>query len=71
MPNKEASEMTKEQFKAMLVKAGFDKTEAAAKPLGISIRQAFRYAEGEQEIPVMPARLLEMFATHGVPRKWR
>jgi hypothetical protein len=62
--------MTGRQYKATL-KALKLSTNGAGKPLGITPRQSFRYASGENEIPLMAERLLEMFKRHGVPEEWR
>lgn len=38
--------------------------------LGISLRQAQRYAGGETPVPETVSKLLDMLMRHGVPRAW-
>lgn len=72
MPRRNTSKMTTKAFNELVEEVGWNSVEAAAADLGISRRQGFRHTQGEQvAIPTTVARLLEMYATHGVPKRWR
>jgi hypothetical protein len=54
------------QFKAAIEELGFVSAYAAAGHLGVSIRQAHRYAEGKSKVPRTLVILLHMYRRHGL-----
>lgn len=58
--------MTQLQYLAALHKLKLT-PYAAAKVLGISLRQSHRYASGEQSVKETVARLLRCYVEHGLP----
>jgi len=61
--------MTADEYRAILAK--LDYTPNGAGPLiGVTRRQSLRYAAGESPVTITVARLLRMYARHGVPKGW-
>lgn len=58
--------MTFRQYNAALAKLGLT-PYAAARVLGISLRQSHRYASGEQPVKDTIAKLLACYLEHGMP----
>lgn len=59
--------MTKETFVKVLKKLGHT-PYSSHDDLGLSLRQAMRYAAGDQPIPGPVAKLLDMYQRHGIPK---
>jgi hypothetical protein len=62
--------MSAKQFNSALRKLELT-PYASARVLGIGLRSAQRYAAGEQPIPLVVSRLIEMVIKHGIPDAWR
>ena len=62
--------MTAEQFSKAVTKLDHN-TNTICVPLGISRRQAHRYASEEQPVPMTVALLLKMYLKHGIPGEKR
>jgi DNA-binding transcriptional regulator YiaG len=60
-----AHTMRAAEYKKLRDKIGISASQLS-RELGISIRQGFRYEAGDAEIPVTVARLLRLFAKHGI-----
>ena len=61
--------MTGRQYKKSLKDLSLS-INGAGKVLGITSRQSFRYASGENDIPLTVERLIEMCKRHGIPEEW-
>lgn len=67
MPKRDQA-MTAGQYNAALRR--LDLTPyAAAKVLGISLRQSHRYAADETPVPPVVAKLVRAYVKHGMPEK--
>jgi hypothetical protein len=62
--------MTAKQFNAALARLELPTQQAAAKVLGIGRRSVIRYATGQQEVPTVVMRLLELLIQHGIPKEY-
>jgi DNA-binding transcriptional regulator YiaG len=63
---KDPDTMTAAEFSRLLRQLDLS-VYASRVALGVSLRQAQRYAAGETEIPAPVAKLLRMYARHGLP----
>ncbi len=61
--------MNADEYKAAREQLGLSNYALAPK-LGINLRSAQRYEQGERRIPENIARLLQMYVKHGIPRGW-
>lgn len=59
MPSAKRKPMSANEFKTLIAGLGLS-IYGAAKPLGISLRHAYRYSNGETEIPQPVAKLLRL-----------
>lgn len=65
--NMPESFMSATKYKQLRGKIGIS-NYALRKKLGVSLRAVYRYENAEQEIPEPVAKLLIMFAKHGIPK---
>jgi hypothetical protein len=62
--------MTAKQFTAALERLELPTQQAAAQVLGIGRRSIVRYATGQQEVPTVVERLIELLLKHGIPKEF-
>lgn len=62
--------LTPEQYRIIREQCGYS-NYAWRRIIGVSLRQAQRYENGDCRIPETVARLMWCLAAHGVPPDWR
>ena len=60
--------MTKERFIAGLTAPGFN-VNAGERLIGLSRTTLYRIARGESDVPMVVAKLLDMYERYGVPEE--
>lgn len=62
--------LSAKEYRAIRERYGFS-NYAWRRIIGVSLRQAQRYEQGETDIPETVARLMRLLEVRGIPEDWR